>query len=560
MTTPLETPPAKPPSAELQRLLVLADPLQGHPSEQAAAAASRALGLARAEACFVPHGAQAATWLCAQLFRQGLFQQVQVQARAVLHELQAPAMLDWRCEILRLAAMASCEAGELKAAFDTARALDEAASASGNDSWMLMAGYTLGACLDRIGDPWHASRVMKQAMDSHGAKAAPRQRLIGQIGLCAFSGDAFHRLRDAAPVEERLALLAEVRMHADRALALLPQAPEPLFEVAVHGNLGEVLLLQGELAAAESHLQRSLQRSQSVGLRMHHWRGQVTWAQWLTQSGRASEGLNVAQTVLAELAAMASTVAPVLALRAHDAAQAACAALGRYEEAYAHLVAFERLERRRTLAELRAQASLFVTRVEAQHSQRQAEQARFEALHQRQRAEQDPLTGLGNRAYLKRRVEELQAADMLQPAMMALIDIDHFKQINDEHGHAAGDAVLLALAAALREGLRESEPGGDVLARLGGEEFAVVLPRTDASRAWEICERLRHRVADCADWAELPRGRRVTISIGLASYGAASLEETIRQADAAMYAAKHAGRNRVSFGAGKEHPAPRTSG
>jgi hypothetical protein len=202
MTTPIETPPAKAPSAELQRLLVLADPLQGHPSEQAAAAATRALGLARAEACFVPHGAQAATWLCAQLFRQGLFQQVQVQARAVLDELQAPAMLEWRCEILRLAAMASCEAGDLKAAFDTARALDEAASASGNDSWMLMAGYTLGACLDRIGDPWHASRVMKQAMDSHGAKAAPRQRLIGQIGLCAFSGDAFHRLRDAAPAVE----------------------------------------------------------------------------------------------------------------------------------------------------------------------------------------------------------------------------------------------------------------------------------------------------------------------------------------------------------------------
>ena len=118
-----------------------------------------------------------------------------------------------------------------------------------------------------------------------------------------------------------------------------------------------------------------------------------------------------------------------------------------------------------------------------------------------------------------------------------MLDLDHFKALNDVHGHQAGDTVLQAVARTLEEASR----AGDVVARYGGEEFAVVLPGLDAAQTEEAGERLRRAVAEC------PAGLRVTASVGAAALpdhapGAAAL---VAAADAAVYAAKAAGRDRV---------------
>ena len=167
-------------------------------------------------------------------------------------------------------------------------------------------------------------------------------------------------------------------------------------------------------------------------------------------------------------------------------------------------------------------------------------------------ARHDHLTGVLRRgAFFERAgviLADLAAAG--RPAAVLMIDIDHFKQINDRFGHAQGDRVLAAVAAGLQASLRE----GAILGRLGGEEFAVLLPAAEASEAWLAAERLRLRVAALSVPAEDGAGGSVpplsgmSVSLGLAVADAdrpPSLEALLAQADAALYAAKAAGRNRV---------------
>ena len=156
----------------------------------------------------------------------------------------------------------------------------------------------------------------------------------------------------------------------------------------------------------------------------------------------------------------------------------------------------------------------------------------------------DPLTGVANR----RGVEQFTGAAIRQararrePLAVLALDIDRFKQINDSYGHAAGDRVLQHVAKACQEALRD----GDLLGRIGGEEFLVVLPRSTLEHASDVAERLRSRVEALA-LEDLPTGLRTTISIGVAEMTAqdAGFADLERRADAALYQAKAAGRNRV---------------
>jgi diguanylate cyclase (GGDEF)-like protein len=153
----------------------------------------------------------------------------------------------------------------------------------------------------------------------------------------------------------------------------------------------------------------------------------------------------------------------------------------------------------------------------------------------------DPLTGMLNRKALASRARELeeQSAMTGEPVGLILGDLDHFKSINDTHGHTAGDAVLKESAYVLRKGLRAF----DLTYRIGGEEFLVLLPGADLKRSAELAEQLRLAIA-----AAQPGGQPVTMSFGVS---ACSPDETFdyeglfTQADAALYEAKRAGRNRV---------------
>jgi two-component system cell cycle response regulator len=156
----------------------------------------------------------------------------------------------------------------------------------------------------------------------------------------------------------------------------------------------------------------------------------------------------------------------------------------------------------------------------------------------------DSLTGLYNRRYLADHLERSlqRARETGKPVSVVLIDIDHFKQVNDSYGHAVGDEVLRAVAQRVNGNLRNF----DMVARLGGEEFVIVMPDTPGEIGYMVAERLRDRVA--RDPIATASGKLgVTISMGVSAYagGGETPDELIKQADAAMYQAKRAGRNRV---------------
>ena len=152
----------------------------------------------------------------------------------------------------------------------------------------------------------------------------------------------------------------------------------------------------------------------------------------------------------------------------------------------------------------------------------------------------DPLTRLYNRRFIFRRLGDLltSAHEMRFPLVVAMLDLDHFKRVNDLHGHAVGDSVLQHFAQQIQLQLRPQ----DIVGRIGGEEFLIVLPNSDAAGASSVLERLRLRIGDAQAQAPL----RYTFSAGIAAAVMGDSEaDVVRRADAALYQAKSAGRDRL---------------
>ena len=187
------------------------------------------------------------------------------------------------------------------------------------------------------------------------------------------------------------------------------------------------------------------------------------------------------------------------------------------------------------LARVRAHQKLAKTLQELERSR----------LHLHEQANTDPLTHLANRRSFFRMAQELmqQMRSRANPFSVVMLDIDHFKEINDTYGHKAGDYVLVQLAEVLNDAIRE----GDILARIGGEEFVVASPMTNRLAAIVLSERLRKSVEQSEfvfEGSKIP----VTISLGAAAMSAEpddDLDKLMAVADGRLYLAKQRGRNRI---------------
>lgn len=163
----------------------------------------------------------------------------------------------------------------------------------------------------------------------------------------------------------------------------------------------------------------------------------------------------------------------------------------------------------------------------------------------------DSLTGLYNRRHTQHLVEQecLRHARSGMPLALALVDLDHFKHVNDTHGHHVGDDVLIAAARTMREQLRAT----DAIGRWGGEEFLLMLPDTPAESAWQVLERVRTALSGVRVSQTVP-ALRITFSAGIAeARGHAQPHKTLEQADQALYEAKAAGRNCCRMGGAGGH-------
>jgi diguanylate cyclase (GGDEF)-like protein len=207
---------------------------------------------------------------------------------------------------------------------------------------------------------------------------------------------------------------------------------------------------------------------------------------------------------------------------------------GRLEEAFDALARSAELERQAFHELSQLQLSLERAKLEAVAARREAERLA-------EQAERDHLTGVHNRRYLARELERITAGGVAGRFSLAVLDLDHFKAINDAHGHDVGDHVLMRVAALLVDGLRAR----DTVVRTGGEEFVILMPDTEPRAAAACCERLLDAIHG-EHWDHVAPGLTVTASIGLAcGEGDADVETLAKTADRRLYEAKRAGRARL---------------
>ncbi len=482
---------------------------------------------------------EAGVWIAVHLLRRGRLRESLDEALQVRERLGSPPpgsrLAAARLELLRTLALAASEADEFGVALDAAQELAGDRAVRADAVAAFDAAFALAVCFERMGNSWQALRVLDDVLAEHADAAPSFQMLYTLNGVAATALGAFHRLHGLDVDDETAAHLVTARTAAERARELLEQFDNPLYRVAVEGNLGEALTYQGELDAASTLLEGARTRAIEIGAPAHAARVRASIGAWLVRSGRHDEALRSLDQLIADIGDDGPHSTRV---RAHHAAYLAARALGQHDRAIAHHETYEQLERLRTTNQLRGQSVMFVSRIEAD----------AEVEHHRATAERDPLTGLGNRRRLTTLLRELvPAAAAAQDAFaLAVLDLDKFKSINDDFGHTTGDAVLVELARVL-----DGAVDGDTIVRFGGEEIVIVFPRTSAQEAFAQCEQLRADLADRA-WASLPPDRRLTVSIGVAAAPPYDGDHLLRAADRSLYCAKRAGRNLVVLGASPE--------
>ena len=249
----------------------------------------------------------------------------------------------------------------------------------------------------------------------------------------------------------------------------------------------------------------------------------------LVRRGRGLEALPVCERALALADETDNTDSRSHALRTMSEIHES---LGRFDLALAAYKAFHETQSTLAAEQVQRRARLAEIHYETDRLKRDADDlARANRV--------DPLTGIGNRRLLDETLESLRRT--MLPFCIAVVDLDHFKRINDGFSHATGDAVLRRVGGALREAVR----AGDAACRMGGEEFVLVLPGADRGAALAVCGRAMEALGEI-DWTDLHPALRVTASVGVASHAdALDPAGVLAVADQRLYQAKQAGRDRI---------------
>jgi diguanylate cyclase (GGDEF)-like protein len=441
---------------------------------------------------------------------------------------------------------------------------DQADHASAGDALLRAAGALRGA-----GDHALAIELLERAeqqarADHNDAQLAQVLRQIGiASSLLGRHRHAMSCLAEAASLSERLAVPDQLNarlslLNARNRYAEALPAGDPQRLSALEPLLAEWLALADD---CERHGQRRLH---AMALGNH--------AITLHQVGRDSEAAVALRRLLPEYEAlgMQPNVGLCLAEEAH-----CLRALGRLDEARERyraavvvldlagaledrcdaLEGLSQTEERlgdtaaalaalKRVRELERRSTAEGAQAAVRHRELRLELARLTSQWARE-ATEDPLTGLGNRRALQAWLRDhLPAVEEGEPLSLVLLDLDHFKQVNDRHGHGIGDEVLKKVARLLGHGCR----GRDRAVRYGGEEFVLALAGVSRDAAAEVAERLRQHVAD-QPWQGLSPNLHVTASFGVAdATEAAEPQALLTLADQRLYAAKLGGRNRVVAG------------
>ncbi|MEJ6002031.1 diguanylate cyclase [Paucibacter soli] len=452
------------------------------------------------------------------------------------------------------------------------RALHSAREA-GNAELEAWALNRIGLAYEALGDLQQAQTSTTQSLEIAQRQELAEPHFAAINNLCGFASLAEHE----ALLERQD---ARAQGHALRALQLTEQACQLArasgnahWLAAALANRVDALLSATELEQAAALIDEYLPLAQAQQFAWLVLQAQLQRARLLQLGDQAGRAIAILRSLLA---ADLDRLPPKLKRRAVHMLVGLHKQRGEYYEALQSLEQLAELDRRWAQDKLALHSKALLIREEVALAQARAELASRDAERERERAErllhehealssqaaelgriavEDVLTGLYNRRHADQVLPLLsqRALSQGQPLSVAMLDLDHFKQINDGYGHAMGDQVLRAVAQHLRTSVRSA----DLMARIGGEEFVVALLGAPLAKAREICERMRGAIA-AHDWEALAPELKVSVSIGLACAQTADEHgQLLERADQALYAAKHAGRNQVRVSLADAGPAGR---
>ena len=496
------------------------------------------------------------------LWRLGRFEDAAVAAREAAQLFQQLGRADGEADALCLLSVAYTELGLHEEGLKSATAAFELARTHALPRETTLALNRIAICHERLGDAAQGERFLLQAL-SRAREERNFDDTLQALNNLVANTLAAHRLHERRGEGEAAhQALLRARQYGSQALAMARRDGDPYRLLVTQGNVSEVLALVGDFEQAEALLNETIAQAQALGYRVVALRHRHVLGELRLQQGRHEEALLTLHEVLDDLRRHGDH--ETTRMRVHSALYRAYKTLGRFEHALAHCEAYYGIEMQRSAMQAQAQARLMVNRIEMEQALLMADralmdaarervkastleaekrelQARSEALHRD--AHEDALTGLHNRRRVDQDLPALldEALQAQRPLQVAVLDVDLFKAVNDQHGHGVGDEVLRTVAQLLRDHVRAR----DLAARLGGEEFLIALVDTPHDIAVEICDRLRQTV-EGHDWATLAPGLQVTVSVGLASATAGDTAAAVLQrADDALYQAKNDGRNRV---------------
>jgi diguanylate cyclase (GGDEF)-like protein len=315
-----------------------------------------------------------------------------------------------------------------------------------------------------------------------------------------------------------------------REAAALPNPEDNVIRAYADGMAGRALVGLGQPLAALDHLKAAVLTARTAGDRRAEGAHLIETARALDAAGRTHDGLSAAQRAvhLLEEVGDRRTLAQAL-----EVSSTLNERVGELADALAAQRRFHALSQEVDGERAKARMELNALRLDVQQARAEAERRRHEAL-------MDPVTGLPNRRDFDAQFGQLVARST-GPVALALLDLDHFKRVNDRFSHLVGDDVLRVCARLLSESSRDR----DLVARFGGEEFAIVLPGAELPIALVVCERMRAAIADYP-WDTIQSGLSVTASLGcVVGLPGTTTQEMLTGADRQLYAAKDAGRNLV---------------
>lgn len=432
------------------------------------------------------------------------------------------------------------------------------------EAWALNRLAVAYAALDQTEQACHDTGQALEIALTQGGQAELQMSCLNNLAYFWLQAHG-EALRHDDAEAARQALQEHALPFAGRAVELARQDGNPFMVVVSLSNLVEALLCGGALEPA-----RELTDDYERLAQRHGYAGMVLQA----RAQRALQQLQSpepdiashALTVMHELLAPGHALPPRLRKLMTRTLYLAYKARGDFARALASHEQLAEQERQAARSAMVLQTEAMLIRQEFEQAQARAEHALQDARRERARADQaeqeqqrlrqqaaelgrmaheDALTGLNNRRHAEIALPLLfeRARQEEHPIALGLVDVDHFKQVNDALGHGVGDQVLQQVAQLLRRQLRSA----DLLARVGGEEFMLVFVGVAPAQAQDICERLRAAIA-AHGWGDLAPTLAVTASIGLAAgLPPDQPRQLVEMADLALYAAKRGGRNRVEF-------------